>query len=85
MSRFILQGIEAFAWSLKVRLPPQASPFFDNLGAGKEELLDIPLAFSLPHVDSVRKLLGVRQMTPVKELKTRVPSCRNGVLFRLND
>jgi hypothetical protein len=57
MCRFILQGIKAMAWSLKVRLPPESTPYFENLGGSREDLLDVPVGFVLP-TDSGRRLLS---------------------------
>ncbi|KAK5991212.1 Notoamide biosynthesis transcriptional activator notL'-like protein [Cladobotryum mycophilum] len=57
MARFILHGIKALAWSLGVAVPVLAQPYLEDLGSGREELRDIPLAFALPQVAEVRKLL----------------------------
>ena len=64
MAKFILQGVLALAWSLNVAVPARAVPCFQNLGAGKEELRDIPLAFVLPQTESVRHLLGQEEEAP---------------------
>ncbi|KAM5362707.1 hypothetical protein ACJA88_013903 [Fusarium oxysporum] len=58
MAIFILQGIQAMAWASGFALPTEASQFFKELGSGKEELLDMPIAFTLPSVASVRQLLS---------------------------
>ncbi|KAJ3498502.1 hypothetical protein NLG97_g1076 [Lecanicillium saksenae] len=57
MARFILQGIMAIAWSLDLAIPARALPYLQNLGMGKEELVDIPLAFAIPETVVVRSLL----------------------------
>ncbi|KAH7187276.1 putative C6 transcription factor [Fusarium oxysporum] len=58
MAIFILQGVQAMAWASGFALPTEASQFFKELGSGKEELLDMPIAFTLPSVASVRQLLS---------------------------
>ena len=57
MAGFILQAVRAFAWATKMPIPTIAEPSFEGLGITKEELLDVPLAFTLPKTDAVRKLL----------------------------
>ncbi|KAG5981442.1 hypothetical protein E4U55_002946 [Claviceps digitariae] len=57
MSRFILQGIKAMSWSLKVALPPEARPYYENLGSRKELFRDIPISFALPEQNHVRSML----------------------------
>ncbi|KAH6973694.1 putative C6 transcription factor [Ilyonectria sp. MPI-CAGE-AT-0026] len=59
MSRFTLLGIKALAWTLKIGVPPESAPHFENLMTGKEDLKDIPLAIALPPVEAVRKFLSV--------------------------
>lgn len=58
MARFILQGVKALCWTLKMPIPSLAAQYLENLGTGKESLRDIPLAFALPQVDAVRELLS---------------------------
>ena len=58
MARYILQGIKAMAWSLEVPIPSGATSFLEELGAGKDELRDVPLAFALPQSGTMRKLLA---------------------------
>jgi hypothetical protein len=58
MSRYILQGLKALAWALKKNLPPSAMACFINLGAGKEDLNDIPVAFIIPLHKQVQEMLG---------------------------
>ncbi|KAF7554129.1 hypothetical protein G7Z17_g3135 [Cylindrodendrum hubeiense] len=57
MSRFTLLGIKALAWTLKVPLPAESLPHFQNLSHGNEELKDIPLALALPPIEAVRTFL----------------------------
>ncbi|KAK2603543.1 hypothetical protein QQS21_004312 [Conoideocrella luteorostrata] len=57
MSRFILQGIKAMSWSLKISIPPPARQYYFNLGKEKSEFRDIPISFALPEQNNVRKLL----------------------------
>ncbi|KAG6019116.1 hypothetical protein E4U41_003392, partial [Claviceps citrina] len=57
MSRFILQGVKALSWSLKVALPPAARPYYDDLGGRKEALRDLPISFALPEQNTVRRML----------------------------
>ncbi|KAH6647133.1 putative C6 transcription factor [Truncatella angustata] len=58
MARFILQAIKALCWTLKMPILPAAMQYLENLGAGKESLRDVPLAFALPQADAVRELLS---------------------------
>ncbi|KAG5945456.1 hypothetical protein E4U53_006704 [Claviceps sorghi] len=58
MSRYILQGIKAMSWSLKVALPPTARPYYENLGSKKEAFRDIPISFALPEQNHVRRMLA---------------------------
>ena len=58
MAKFILQGVQAMAWSLNVAVPARAIPYLQNPGCGKEELHDLPLDFALPQTDTRRKMLG---------------------------
>lgn len=39
-------------------IPPIAAQYLENLGTGKEDLRDIPLALALPQADVVRDLLA---------------------------
>lgn len=57
MARFILQGIKALAWSTGMALPEAAKPFFENLGDSKDSLRDVPVAFALPEMTDMRRLL----------------------------
>ncbi|KAG5987782.1 hypothetical protein E4U43_004946, partial [Claviceps pusilla] len=57
MSRFILHGIKAMSWSLKVALPPEARPYYEDLGSRKESFRDIPISFALPEQNHVRRML----------------------------
>jgi hypothetical protein len=58
LARYILQGLRALAWALKQKLPKEVMPCFTNLGMGKEELQDIPLAFIIPQHKQVQEALG---------------------------
>ncbi|KAM5346953.1 hypothetical protein ACJ41O_009958 [Fusarium nematophilum] len=42
-------------------VPPPAGQYLENLGVGKEDLRDIPLAFALPPAASVRQFLSVEE------------------------
>ncbi|KAM0415639.1 hypothetical protein ACHAPT_013411 [Fusarium lateritium] len=58
MVKFILQGVKVMAWAMGFRLPAEAKQYFKDLGSGKEELKDIPLAFTLPPAAAVREFLS---------------------------
>lgn len=58
VARFILQGVRALAWTLKMPLPDAAIPLLKNLGGEKESWRDIPIAFVLPQADAIRELLA---------------------------
>ncbi|KAH7202425.1 hypothetical protein DER44DRAFT_787234 [Fusarium oxysporum] len=72
MARFILQGIQAMAWASVFALPTEASQYFKELGAGKEEVLDIPIAFTLPSAASVRQLLSADSGENSLEMGTEI-------------
>lgn len=56
MAGFILQGISALAWALKMRVPSKAESFIKKVKPEAEELRDILIAFALPQVEAVRAL-----------------------------
>lgn len=58
MSRYILQGLEALAWSLKQQIPSSALAYFTDLGSGKEDLRDVPVAFMIPRYDEMQEVLS---------------------------
>jgi hypothetical protein len=58
MSRFILQGLQALAWSLKQPIPPSAQRWIDSVGSQKDELRDVPMGFVIPQYDEIRQLLS---------------------------
>ncbi|KAK7409390.1 hypothetical protein QQX98_008452 [Neonectria punicea] len=59
MARFILLGAKALAWTLKAQVPAEALPHLENLGPGKDELKDIPVALALPPTEMDDVLLKV--------------------------
>ena len=58
MSKMILQGLQALAWSLKQTIPPAALRCIASVNAPKEDLQDVPLGFIIPQHDEVLLLLA---------------------------
>lgn len=57
IARYILQSVQAMAWSLKVPIPQQAVSFLNDLEVDKNDLNDLPLSLALPQSDAMRDLL----------------------------
>jgi hypothetical protein len=58
LCRYILEGLKALAWSLKLTLPPKVLQYIENVGLARENYRDIPLAFAIPQHDSIRGILS---------------------------
>lgn len=59
MSIYVLQGLQALAWAMKMEIPPAAVPYLANTEhlLGEEELRDVPVALTIPYADAVRQLV----------------------------
>lgn len=54
ISTYVLQGIQALAWVLKVKIPPTAAAHLESSasdGIGEQELRDLPVALRIPYLD----------------------------------
>jgi hypothetical protein len=61
MSSYVLQGLRALAWAMEVQIPPDTLSYLENMsgsitGEGTQ-LQDVPIAYMIPHHDSLKHLL----------------------------
>jgi hypothetical protein len=54
ISTYTLQGIQALAWVLKVKIPAPAVTYLENTNeaVGEKELRDLPVALRIPYLDA---------------------------------
>jgi hypothetical protein len=54
ISTYVLQGIQALAWAMKVNIPAAAAPYVENTNDafGEQELRDLPVALRIPYLDA---------------------------------
>ena len=57
MIGFIMKGLEAMAWSLKVEIPTGAKEYFADSKIAREKLVDVPMSFSIPLDKDIRQSL----------------------------
>jgi hypothetical protein len=54
ISTYVLQGVQALAWALKIKIPAAAAKYLDGTGeaSGEKELRDLPVALRIPYLDA---------------------------------
>ena len=54
ISTYVLQGIQALAWAMKVKIPQAAAPYLEGTSDtfGEGELRDLPVALRIPYLDA---------------------------------
>ena len=53
MSAYVLQGVQALAWAMKVKIPPVATRYLGSeTGFGEQEFQDLPAALRIPYLDA---------------------------------
>lgn len=53
----LLKGVQATVWGLQKEIPSQAKPYFQTLEDDQVHR-DLPISFSLPHREDIKKLLS---------------------------
>lgn len=56
--RVLLKGVQATVWALKKSIPMQARPYFEGLNEESQSNQDLPIEFSIPHRDEMRRMLS---------------------------
>lgn len=59
ISTYVLQGIRALAWAMKVNIPPAAAPYLETTSEalGEQELRDLPVALRIPYLDAAGNVM----------------------------
>ncbi|KAB5554934.1 hypothetical protein GE09DRAFT_1222406 [Coniochaeta sp. 2T2.1] len=53
MSTYVLQGVQALAWAMKVKIPPAATRYLESEAAFEErDLRDLAVALRIPYLDA---------------------------------